>query len=963
MTKLALAIIAKNEVKEIERIVKDYGKYFDEIVVGYDSDIHELSHLPIKVYPYVWKKDFADKRNFVASKVESEYYLRLDCDDELINPQNIREIFDIAVKNGVDVVYVPYLYGFDEDGNCVAEHVRETIIKKSDNFYWMKPVHENIHIIDQSVFKPLKTDRFKIKHNLTDEHARESMLRNLEILLDEYNVDGENTDPRTIAYIGRAFIDLCDYRKAIPFLEKLIDKSGWDDDKYFAWIDIASANQHMGNIDSSIAACNEALGINTSFPDAYTKLAELYIYKKEWRKALDWQLLATTKKTPDTMYVINPSVYNIRPLVNLAIIYYNLGEFKRALEFIRKAKTLAPSNDFVKSNIALFEEMYQNDKVVKEIIGLALYLAIHDKNRLKHIVDIIPSKVKYDERICEVINRCAEPKVWGKDTVVFYCGQAWEDWADPSVLTGIGGSEEAVVYLSRELVKLGWKVTVYNSCGDLAGEYNGVVYKPFYEFNPKDRFNVVVAWRQNFFKKLDVSARRMLIWLHDVPTGMFGDKDELQTFNSLIVLSQFHKSLLPSFIPDSHIYVSSNGINTEDFKPSMLERNQKRIIYTSSYDRGIEYLLTAWNEIRSEVPDAELHIFYGWDTWIKMEEQGARPKQWRLAMQKLMQQPGVFEHGRIGHKQLVQELQKSAIYAYPSHFEEISCISAMKAQAAGCYCLTTDYAALKETNKYGTRVMGSAQSDTVRKVFVSELINLLKNGVDNTPHIEEFGWDKVAKKWSEELFLCKKLEFKDLNDYITQYSSANTNITTGFETGFYPRRFLNAVNVANDNNWIKKSLDIGSFDAFLPYLIAKNTDNRVMAHAIDVSDKGYCDINELTDKERGNVKLLTPNVFEDASIDGRFDLITCFEMLEHVIDVDVVLSKIKSLLTDNGIAMFTVPDKNGIYGDEHDVKFNASHIREYDADSFREALSKHFNVVECVAQDNLIYATCKKENS
>jgi hypothetical protein len=36
--RLALAVIAKDEVKELDRIVKDYSKYFDEVAIAYDAD-------------------------------------------------------------------------------------------------------------------------------------------------------------------------------------------------------------------------------------------------------------------------------------------------------------------------------------------------------------------------------------------------------------------------------------------------------------------------------------------------------------------------------------------------------------------------------------------------------------------------------------------------------------------------------------------------------------------------------------------------------------------------------------------------------------------------------------------------------------------------------------------------------------------------------------------------------------
>lgn len=144
---LALGLIVKDEIEEFERIINDYGKYFDEIVAAVDKDIDKFKEFEsdkIRIYPYDWKDDFADKRNFVDKKINSDYYFRLDMDDSIENPEIIRDITKDAKDNDIDIVYCWYVYSKDQFGNCNAAHYRETIIKKSDNLYWNKPVHENI---------------------------------------------------------------------------------------------------------------------------------------------------------------------------------------------------------------------------------------------------------------------------------------------------------------------------------------------------------------------------------------------------------------------------------------------------------------------------------------------------------------------------------------------------------------------------------------------------------------------------------------------------------------------------------------------------------------------------------------------------------------------------------------------------------------------------------------------------
>ncbi|HEY9653910.1 MAG TPA: hypothetical protein V6C50_00320, partial [Crinalium sp.] len=86
---------------------------------------------------------------------------------------------------------------------------------------------------------------------------------------------------------------------------------------------------------------------------------------------------------------------------------------------------------------------------------------------------------------------------WSDRSIVIYSSLPFHmgDWAPPSVLDGIGGSEEAVIYLSQELVKLGYEVTVFNPCSKLAGDYDGVSYRPQEQLNPDDQFNILIVHR------------------------------------------------------------------------------------------------------------------------------------------------------------------------------------------------------------------------------------------------------------------------------------------------------------------------------------------------------------------------------------------------------------------------------------------------------------------------------------
>ena len=119
-------------------------------------------------------------------------------------------------------------------------------------------------------------DGIKINHLIDHQHTMESAVRNIRYLLTEYNQDKEKTDPRTIAYLGRMLFSVGEFDKALPFLEKHINKSGWDEDRHTSWCQISEIMLQKEDYDTAIAAAFEAIQECPSFPDGYLKLHNIY---------------------------------------------------------------------------------------------------------------------------------------------------------------------------------------------------------------------------------------------------------------------------------------------------------------------------------------------------------------------------------------------------------------------------------------------------------------------------------------------------------------------------------------------------------------------------------------------------------------------------------------------------------------------------------------------------------------
>jgi tetratricopeptide (TPR) repeat protein len=928
MIDVTLHIIAKNEVDKVKWIIGKYKDFFTYIDVAVDELVDEFKKLEddkVAIYPYEWSKEEKDfggiffdrKRNFLANKCRTEFYFRLDTDDEIVNPEAIQGALDRAVKEDITVITTYYDYSRDEWGNTNAAHYRETIIKNAPFLFWNKHIHENIIPKDTFNFFIVRDDSLHILHVTHKDHAKESVIRNAKYLVDEYNRDKDKTDLRTIAYLGRTFMGLGDNKRAIFFLEKHIQGSGWSQDRYLSWCQMAHIYRVMEDYQQSLACAFEALQEIPDYPDAYFEIHDAYFQQEKWEKAIHWATMGFTKPIPKTNMLIDPSNYTWRPMLSLAGCYYQTGDFERAWEVFQKVEKLVPTLEYIKSQRKVFEDAFYHDKYVKHFTWLLAYTKDKNFEGVADLVKSVPKELYQHDAIAKARNLFLPRKVWSDKSVVIFCGTTWEAWTPKSIESGIGGSEEAVIQLSKSLVELGYEVTVYNDCGDDAGVYDGVEYKNFIFFNPKDAFNILVSWRSNVFN-YGIEARNKIIWVHDLPINLGLTKEGINAFDKIVVLSQYHATLLPDYIPKEKIFVSTNGIVPEDFVGIESKRNPRRVIYASSYNRGLETILDAWKSIKEAVPDAELHIYYGWNTYDRAVATGdVQDKGWKAVMLKKMAQEGVYEHGRVGHKELLKEYAKAGVWAYPCEYSgEINCIALTKAIGAGCIPVTNNAYVMKERNP---------QAVTDDK-FVSTLIDVLKNGsdipFDRTAYIADNSWTTVAQNWHTELFpitipTIVENRLKWIRNCVHKKEKA---VEIGCANGFIFKEYPNMTRVDIDN-W-------------------HNLENFVQANAEELPFK-----------------------------DKEFDVAILGEVLEHVKNPNKALSE--ALRVANRVVI-TVPleqewhhpqavpfdtlereeaetrkKREDIYKDTKDVTFfkgdNYEHLRHcrwYDYETFKQELSK-----------------------
>lgn len=180
-----------------------------------------------------------------------------------------------------------------------------------------------------------------------------------------------------------------------------------------------------------------------------------------------------------------------------------------------------------------------------------------------------------------------------------------------------------------------------------------------------------------------------------------------------------------------------------------ISRRPHSVGYFSAYYRGLECLLSMWEEIRKRVPDATLDVYYGWESWVALQGEDDFYERMERRFAELKDQ-GVTVHGRVSHVELAKAMRGIQVWAYPTEFPEIHCITALKAQEAGCYPVTTNVAALAETVQCGDKIKTlKIYSDTYKQgKFIDAVVAALLEGKTGKP-VENCDWSDIAKQWDE----------------------------------------------------------------------------------------------------------------------------------------------------------------------------------------------------------------------
>jgi glycosyltransferase involved in cell wall biosynthesis len=335
--------------------------------------------------------------------------------------------------------------------------------------------------------------------------------------------------------------------------------------------------------------------------------------------------------------------------------------------------------------------------------------------------------------------------------IVYFAGGYSMAWNPVS--KSLSGSEQAIVHLSSEWVKLGKKVAVYGNIP--AMNYQGVDYFDWKTFPFDHEYSTVILWRAYGLLcagPFPLKSDRIWLDLHDgeyIKQFMeawfrYSSKIHKVFFKSSIQKSLFEKTLRVNVKND---VILQNGVRIHEFSEnsSKLQRNPYRFCYTSCYTKGLIQILTyVWPVIFRAEPRAEFHIYYG------MEH--IQDEQVKGLLKQLLSLPGVMDHGRQTVDLICREKYLSSFHLYISESNaEVDSITIKESILTGTIPLLSTHGIFKERDGIHFEVHNETPITYTEAAL--KIVELIKN-----PNLEAFRqqlktsksivpWRDIARQW------------------------------------------------------------------------------------------------------------------------------------------------------------------------------------------------------------------------
>jgi len=760
--KLAACLILGDAYREeeLEELFKSLEPHVQGIFVAFNGSKYDAGapyallqnfvNIPVITKTFKWEDNFglARQQSFdMVPKDEYDWMVWIDSDDVFHAPNGLEGMFE-SLDEYTKGIFIKYNYAVEPDtGLVVVEQWRERILSTDIDWGWRYPLHEVCAAPPGVQFA--RRDDCWIEHLRKSGEDRGARDRNRRIL--SKWIKEEPEQPRAMFYFAGETMAEADSMEPGADRNQIIDAAihafekykemvpEITDDYYLANTRISDLYRMKGDHPRAIESDLTSIAIYPDWPDGYIGAAKSCMEINDFRRMKAFSDIATRIVKPNTVASIEPMMTGFYPYFLRALACEHLGEFDQAIKDYKKAKTFwNPPSGLIEDKIKLIR------------------------------------KKKFGNAPEEINNQRKKLRGTNKDkSICFYTSPIPELWHPKTIEEeGSGGAEICVMEIAKRFAADGWRTVVFGTPGEHAGVYDGVEYWKSENYLPSEPFKIFVSSRAPAPFEVDINAEQKYFWAHDVNIGetFFPIKDKPDKIIGLTNWHINHMSKLYDIDIDRFIIIP-NGINLDRFP---IDRSndgsaEPKFIWSSSPDRGLDVLLGLWPTIKNRYPDAELHVYYGWNLIDKiinnLRNRGATGSYLEYIKSQIVgkmhelgnEEGGIFNHGRVNQKELAKAMYKSNFWAYPTSFCETFAITAIENQAAGVIPITSKLAALNETiDNKDLLIEGWPNNLDYQNRWLNLLFGLLETDKkvimrlreNNRNFALQFTWDNAYSSWN-----------------------------------------------------------------------------------------------------------------------------------------------------------------------------------------------------------------------
>ena len=404
---------------------------------------------------------------------------------------------------------------------------------------------------------------------------------------------------------------------------------------------------------------------------------------------------------------------------------------------------------------------------------------------------------------------------------------------------GLGGSESALIQISRELALLGYDVKVFNDCtrddckpgvysdvefiplADIVNYTNGFdvmissrTVSPFAPSSIKERFKTFTVMPD--FEPIARASRYRVLWMHDT----FCDGDDLiegmcldGLIHRVFTLSDWHTTYVTNCdhgkkrnfeVLKPYIFQTRNAITKYIDEVDITTKDPNLFVFNSSVTKGMTSLVERiWPRVKSQLPEAKLAILGGYYKFGDNQGPDEQQKTYERLRSQAQDNPAldITFTGIVTPVQVADWMARSTYMLYPCEFPETYGISVLEALSYNTPVICNIFGALEEIaidqacwktpyaiqpNGLFPGIVGADQEDRFIKLTIDAYNNKYLNQQKQYACNQLAGintWDTVALQWKQHFCDATKFNYLSKSEY-RAVSKINQRVKQVFGTRY-----------------------------------------------------------------------------------------------------------------------------------------------------------------------------------